>query len=427
MGREILPQHLMSIIDDMPNMIGYWDRDLRCCYANNIYSQWFDKQPSDIIGITFRELTGEHLFSLNEPHILKALAGEPQRFERTLTKVNGSVGHIVGHYLPDFDDDGTVRGFSILASEITDLKCHEKQLELVIKSTGIGIWDWQVQTGKTVFNERWANIIGYTLEELSPVTIDTWIKYAHPDDLKESDHLLKEHWAGKTEYYLFESRMKHKNGSWVWVYDTGQVVEWESDGVPKRMIGTHMDITEKVESQIKLNEANKKLEELSYLDSLTEIPNRRAYQERLALEISVAKRTKTSISLLVIDLDYFKEYNDNYGHESGDFALFTVAKLIEKTLPRATDFVARYGGEEIVVILPHTSIEGATFTAKKILQSVTDKNIEHSDSKFKKILTVSIGVASAEAKFDEIFSHADNALYLAKENGRNRYEIHTEK
>jgi len=427
MKKKILPQHLLAIIDDMPNMIGYWDRNLRCCYANNIYSHWFDKQSSDIIGMTFQELAGEHLFSLNEPHIVKALAGEPQRFERELTKPNGSMGHIIGHYLPDFNDDGTVRGFSILASEITDLKCHKKQLELVIKSTGVGIWDWQVQTGETVFNERWANIIGYTLEELSPVTINTWIKYAHPDDLKESEHLLKEHWAGKTEYYLFESRMKHKNGSWVWVFDTGQVVEWESDGVPKRMIGTHLDITERVESTIKLDEANKKLEELSYLDSLTEIPNRRAYQERLALEVSVAKRTKTPISLLVIDLDYFKEYNDNYGHESGDVALFTVAKLIEKTLSRTTDFVARYGGEEIVVILPYTSIEGATFTAKKILQSVTDKNIEHSGSKFKKILTVSIGVASAEAKFDEIFFHADNAMYLAKKNGRNRYEIHTEK
>jgi PAS domain-containing protein len=80
-----------------------------------------------------------------------------------------------------------------------ELETHKTQLELVIKSTGVGIWDWYVQTGETKFNERWANIIGYTLEELSPVSIETWIKYAHPDDLKESDRLLKEIWAGKTE------------------------------------------------------------------------------------------------------------------------------------------------------------------------------------------------------------------------------------
>jgi len=109
----------------------------------------------------------------------------------------------------------------ILKSQVATLKDHEKQLELVIKSTGVGIWDWYVQTGLVTFNERWANIIGYTLAEISPVSIDTWVKFAHPDDLNESNRLLNEHWAGKTEYYSFESRMKHKNGHWVWVLDTG--------------------------------------------------------------------------------------------------------------------------------------------------------------------------------------------------------------
>ncbi|MCJ7765940.1 MAG: PAS domain-containing protein, partial [Thiovulaceae bacterium] len=82
-------QFLSSIIDDIPNMIGYWDRDLRCRYANNAYSEWFGKSPEEIVGITFRDLTGEHLFILNEPHIRRVLAGEPQRFERTLNKASG--------------------------------------------------------------------------------------------------------------------------------------------------------------------------------------------------------------------------------------------------------------------------------------------------------------------------------------------------
>jgi len=314
-----------------------------------------------------------------------------------------------------------------LKSQVSVSKNHQKQLELVIKSTGVGIWDWNVQTGKTTFNERWANIIGYTLEELSPVSIETWMQYAHPDDLEESDRLLKEHWAGKTEYYLFESRMKHKNGRWVWVYDTGQVIEWESDGVPKRMIGTHLDITDKKESIANLDEANKKLKELSYLDSLTKIPNRRAYEEKLVSEVAAAKRFKKPLSLLLIDVDNFKDYNDNYGHEKGDDALFRVAQAIKDVLPRKTDFVARYGGEEIVAILPYTDIDGAVITAKKILQSVIDKNIQHSYSEFNGILTVSIGVSSTDTKLDELFEHTDTALYEAKENGRNRYEIYANK
>ncbi|MFQ3276244.1 MAG: diguanylate cyclase (GGDEF)-like protein/PAS domain S-box-containing protein [Colwellia sp.] len=315
-----------------------------------------------------------------------------------------------------------------LKSEIQDLKLqvsslvmHETQLELVINSTGVGIWDWYVQSGRTIFNERWANIIGYTLNELSPISIETWINHAHPDDLEKSDRLLKEHWAGTTDYYLFESRMKHKNGHWVWVYDTGQVIEWESDGVPKRMIGTHLDITEKKVSLAKLDEANKKLLELSYLDSLTEIPNRRAYEAKLVEEIFVAKRANKSLSILMIDIDYFKEFNDNYGHEKGDRILFKVAQVIKNQLPRKTDFVARYGGEEMVAILPHTHLEGAVKAAQKIIQAVTDENIEHSYSKISKILTVSIGVASTNLNFEQLFGYADLAMYEAKNNGRNRY------
>ncbi|MDA3870506.1 MAG: ATP-binding protein [Gammaproteobacteria bacterium] len=124
-------QFTRAIIDYMPNMIGYWDRDLRCCIANSAYSVWFGKNPEDIIGLTFRELTGEQLFTLNEPHILNVLDGEPQCFERTLNKVNGSVGHIIGHYIPDFDDDGTVKGFAIHASEVTVLKETEVKLKLI--------------------------------------------------------------------------------------------------------------------------------------------------------------------------------------------------------------------------------------------------------------------------------------------------------
>ena len=145
-----------------------------------------------------------------------------------------------------------------LKLKIAEIESCEKYGELVIQSTGLGIWDWEVQTGAASFNERWANIIGYRLEELYPVSIDTWTEYAHPDDLKESERLLKECWAGETDYYIFESRMKHKNGSWVWVYDTGRVIEWESDGVPKRMIGTHIDIDDRKQLEKELQESDDK-------------------------------------------------------------------------------------------------------------------------------------------------------------------------
>ncbi len=173
-----------------------------------------------------------------------------------------------------------------------------------------------------------------------------------------------------------------------------------------------------------LEQSNKKLLQLSYLDSLTNIPNRRAYEEKITSELEATKRSGEPLSFLMIDIDYFKQYNDTYGHENGDIALFRVAKQISKLLPRKTDFVARYGGEEFVAILPYTSIESATLIAEKVLQGIISLNIEHSHSAINKLLTVSIGMASTDTGIDELLNHADQALYQAKTNGRNRFEIH---
>lgn len=136
-----------------------------------------------------------------------------------------------------------------------DLEDSRRQLELVIDSTAVGIWDWRVQTGEAIFNERWAGIIGYTLDELRPVDINTWLRFAHPDDLKISEARLQEHWNGEADYYICETRMKHKDGHWVWVFDTGKVVEWNEAGKPIRMIGTHVDISDRKQAEAELLKA----------------------------------------------------------------------------------------------------------------------------------------------------------------------------
>jgi len=311
-----------------------------------------------------------------------------------------------------------------LEKRVKELETKDAQLELVIESTGVGIWDWYVQTGQTSFNERWANIIGYTLEEISPVSIDTWMKYAHPDDLEESGRLLQEHWEGKTEHYIFESRMKHKDGHWVWVYDTGKVTEWESEGVPKRMVGTHLDITEQRNTQQALYDANKELQRLIRIDPLAQIANRRSYDERLEYELSVVRRTRSPLTMLVLDIDHFKQFNDRYGHQKGDEAIRKIANKLKVSCCRRTDFVARFGGEEFVVLLPFTKADEAPTVCDKILKGIENLGIEHEDSGHQKALTVSIGVASTESSTDNLFKRADEALYAAKEQGRNQYYVY---
>ena len=134
----------------------------------------------------------------------------------------------------------------------------------MIKAAGVGIWDWEVQTGELTFNARWAEILGYKVEELQPTTFETWSDNLHPTDYKKASALLKQHFDGVIDHYEVEARMKHKSGHYVWVLASGKLVEWDAAGQPKRMIGTHLDITERkknderfmVTSQL-LNESQK--------------------------------------------------------------------------------------------------------------------------------------------------------------------------
>lgn len=152
-------------------------------------------------------------------------------------------------------------------TNITDLKNAENALEVeqqrlagILRGTNVGTWEWNVQTGETVFNHRWADIIGYSLEEISPVSIETWSKFTHPDDLEKSGSLLEKHFSGAFDYYECEARMKHKNGSWVWILDRGKVISWTEDNKPLMMMGTHQDITKTKEIETALKSARDEAE-----------------------------------------------------------------------------------------------------------------------------------------------------------------------
>ncbi len=136
---------------------------------------------------------------------------------------------------------------------------HKRRLEYILQGTNVGTWEWNVQTGETIFNQRWAEIIGYTFKEITPITINTWMNFCHPDDLKKSERLLKDCFEGRSKYYHCECRMKHKDGSWIWVLDRGKVATWSDDGKPEWMYGTHQDITERKRAEEELLATKEKL------------------------------------------------------------------------------------------------------------------------------------------------------------------------
>ncbi len=169
---------------------------------------------------------------------------------------------------PEFDKNRKEIEYIIcFGNDITESKRTEElladeqwRMKSIIKGTNIGTWEWNVQTGETIFNKRWAQIAGYTLDELRPISIKTWENLVHPEDMKKSKELLERHFSGELKYYDCECRMKHKDGHWVWVHDRGQVITHTDDGRPLMMFGTHTDITKRKEAEQKLQDNEKLLQ-----------------------------------------------------------------------------------------------------------------------------------------------------------------------
>ncbi len=189
-------------------------------------------------------------------------------------------------------------------------------------------------------------------------------------------------------------------------------------------------IVELKKLQEQLEKKNAELARLSAYDGLTDILNRRSFDELLQKEWERSIRDGTPISLLLIDIDHFKLFNDNYGHQGGDECLKKVAKKLEGTVYRPADFVARYGGEEFAVVLPGTALDGAIEIAGKLCAGIEGLNIKHEFSSVADCVTISAGVSvinpSGKNKPKQIIEAADKALYLAKESGRNQFRVYTE-
>ncbi|MEO1653034.1 MAG: PAS domain-containing protein, partial [Bacteroidota bacterium] len=212
----------------------------------------------------------EELLKLQEAVNNALLQKQPYRLELTIIrKKDRELRHCLTIGYPRIDEQGNVKQLFGAFQDITEQKKAEEKLRVesrrlndVLKGTNVGTWEWNVQTGKMVFNERWATILGYTLEELSPVSIDTWERFIHPRDLGKSNNLLEKHFSGELDYYEFEAQMRHKAGHWIWILDRGKVIEWEKDGKPLFMSGTRQEITERKNAELELILKQNELEQL---------------------------------------------------------------------------------------------------------------------------------------------------------------------
>ena len=216
------------------------------------------------------------------------------------------------------------------------------------------------------------------------------------------------------------------NGEYIWIRDVVHVVR-KPNGEVDSLVGFMFDISERKKKEQELEILKKQLEEYSYQDGLTEIANRRFFEDSYQREWLNAQREQQPLTLMLLDIDYFKQYNDHNGHLLGDACLKQIAQILKKSVSRPRDLVARFGGEEFVLILPDTTQASAIEVVERILQSIRTADICHSTSPLDQRLSVSLGVKTIipTQKNDKMafLKEVDQNLYLAKERGRNGYVI----
>lgn len=318
------------------------------------------------------------------------------------------------------DTSGITTNYVATLTDVTERKQAEAAIresefrwKFAIEGSGDGMWDWNTKTDQKIFTRRWKEILGY--DELDdPTSFPDWERRFHPEDKLRAEKTMQECLDGIISTYILEFRMQCKDGSYKWLLSRGAVVSRDDAGKVLRMIGTLSDINERKQLELELTRQ-------AHLDYLTGLSNRRYFMAQGEVELSRAIRYNAPLSLLMLDIDFFKNVNDTYGHQVGDTVLQVLSKVCQDTL-RQVDIAGRLGGEEFAVILPETSSKEAIEVAERLSEAVAKTEVTipvglpiH--------FTVSIGVTTLHDKnvnIDMLLNQADKALYEAKETGRNK-------
>jgi diguanylate cyclase (GGDEF)-like protein/PAS domain S-box-containing protein len=309
---------------------------------------------------------------------------------------------------------------------LEDLRATERRLQeiaalhkLVTENSRDVIIIADFEGNRSYISSSASNWGGYTHQEM---LMSKSIDIVHPEDKPKVAGVLKQLRAS-ADGVLVECRVKRKDGSYVWIESNLRMIRDPITGIPTGIINNAREITEHKLAEQQLADAYHTVEALAVTDALTGLANRRRFDQCLITEWRRAMRDRKPLSLLLIDADFFKSYNDAYGHLRGDSCLKQIAEAAQDVVARPGDLVARFGGEEFAVILPDTDSSGALQLAHDICAVMRNRQLPHSSNPAG-VVTVSVGCATLNPQLGKhaatLIDHADKALYQAKRTGRNR-------
>lgn len=425
--------------------------DLICIHDLNSKLKYVSPSITKLLGYKAKEFLGKFTYDFIHPQDLDYIHSQHELLLKQLDVVTSaykfrkkdgsyiwleSKAHLVK------DPSGSDKEVISISRDVTSRKLVEDKLKsandrlvTIFNNGGTAITVRDINQKPIDVSQSYLNMLGYK----DVKEVEYFSNIVPLEDRQRESVFFKDLLDGKINSYRIEKRYIKKDGSILW----GDVIVTllpNENGNPL-VIGMMNDITDRkqyekmlLDMELKLKRANEELKEknkilteLSFSDGLTGIPNRRYFQISLEKEWKRAQRIFKPITLLMIDVDYFKIFNDTYGHVQGDECLKIIAKTLKSTVNRSTDLTARLGGEEFSVLLPDTDEDGGKSIATKILEAISALKIPNENSKAMPYVTVSIGICSlvptVNCEAEDFIHAADMALYSAKESGRNRFQV----
>ncbi|MFK8252202.1 sensor domain-containing diguanylate cyclase [Ancylobacter terrae] len=413
------------------------DRDLVIRLANAAFGQLFGMPPSELIGR--RMGVAVPALAAVEAQLRDTSAEAPVGRECSchrdgMTLAVASVRTADGYSIAVRDVTGEQRVLALLQESV-------ERSSFALDSAGQWVWDFDIVANKVWRSPQWKRALGFEPAELADED-EPW-RIVHPSDRRNVDNAMTGILQGKRTSFEATYRLRHRDGTWRWILSRGTVIAFAPDGSPARVLATSVDITHQKEIERELEAtirqrkalehdlvlANRRLRMLAEIDSLTELPNRRKFDKVLEREFRRVRRDNPTMALLMIDVDYFKKFNDLYGHPAGDECLRSVAEALQHVVRASRDIVTRYGGEEFAAIIVNTAEDEARSVAKRMADAVQGLAIPHAGSPFG-VVTICVGLTlfglqnrTVSPTPQRLLQASDQALYAAKDAGRNRVAI----
>lgn len=417
-----LTMRISTILESISDAFFSLDHEFKFIYTNNATQELFKRNKEQLIGYSIWELFPWLAESISHlEYRLSMETNQYRMYEQFIPRLNNWFESNL--YPSEF-------GLSVHFRQITERKRiadklleSEKSFRLLAENSSDMISKHDRDGLFTYVSPACYTLLGFRDDEL--IGSSPFVLY-HPDDrgrMLENQELIYSNVEANTITY----RMRRKEGIYRWLETTSRVIYHDGDRT-QTIVSVSRDVTPRKENELKMIKKYQLLHKLSHVDELTNIANRRVFDESWNKEWLEAQHHHMPITLMLGDIDNFKLFNDTFGHQKGDECLRQIAAALRSALKRPLDIVARYGGEEFGFILPQTSEERAANIASRLLEAVRQLKIPHAELSGCPHVTISLGSATwkpgCSAKQEELFTYADKALYQAKREGKDRYISH---